>query len=193
MQRFEAPSSSRSSSSEASCSESSNSSSTSTDNEKHQVSHVGKNELLFSQMQTFAGDEPLSKKEMSEYAKNGTSRDRTKQAMANPCKCKAKCGKKIKFAHVVAAATLFWSLPKAGQDSVLWSMQTHDFDCEDSEEESDSSDEYNSSSDSESRSRTPPPHRAMNKWYIQGQEKKTTISISIFLSIQERRFAERHF
>lgn len=131
---------------------------------------MGKSELLLSHMHSFAGDESITQEEMSEFAKNGVSKERIKTAIKDSCKCKARCGKRIGFAHVVAAATLFWSLPKGGQDSILWALQVGHLDSEDQDVDEDS-DGSSSSSESRSQTRSRTPRRTMNKWFIEGRRK----------------------
>lgn len=166
LKRFEATSSSSSSTSGSS------SGSETDDQESAAALRVGKVELVLNQLHAFAEDS--TEQELSKFAENGKSKERIKQAMNNVCKCDAKCGKRISFAHVVAAATLFWSLPKSGQDCVLWSMQSRHVKGlweEEPEEESSASgsDSDHSTSSYSSRSRSP-RRRTMNKWYIEGSE-----------------------
>jgi hypothetical protein len=57
---------------------------------------------------------------MSEYAKNGRSRSRIKDAIGHPgCKCRCVVPYKLLLSVCVA----FWVLTKKGQDTVLWSIQ----------------------------------------------------------------------
>ena len=67
------------------------------------------------------GDD-ASREDSSVYAARGVDRDRVKKALSEPC-CKGKCKRRLTIGFIMKVVVLFWSLPKASQDCLLWSMQ----------------------------------------------------------------------
>ena len=57
---------------------------------------------------------------MSEYAKNGRSRTRIKDAIGHPA-CTCRCV--LPYQLLLRVCIAFWALTKKGQDTVLWSIQ----------------------------------------------------------------------
>ena len=61
-------------------------------------------------------------KDESLYAEKGKSKERI-QAVLNTRCCKKSCKRNLPLRLVMNMVMLFWSLPKASQDCLLWSMQ----------------------------------------------------------------------
>ena len=158
MKRFDPPLSSSSSSG----SETGDSSSSSQSFPGKEQPREQRSELLFSQLAAFSSEEPND----SLAAQHGRDKTRIRKALAQPCRCNKQCGRLVKFGHILAAVTLFWSLSKSGQDCLLWSMQSAQFEGAEESSHDDSTESEGSSPSSSSRSRS--CRRRMNKWYIQG-------------------------
>ena len=77
------------------------------------VTDLSLNQVLF-------GDEDSSSDDC--YQANGKSKDRIRKALQSPC-CARKCKRNLAFKTVLRVVTCFWSLTKAGQDALLWSLQ----------------------------------------------------------------------
>lgn len=92
----------------------------------------------------------------STFAKQGKNRKRVKSALSQGC-CKSKCKRKLPFKLLMHMVTVFWSLSKACQDCILWSMQQKDL-----------GDEYEEDSDSGSSSTSSLQHKI--SWSIEGLE-----------------------
>ena len=75
----------------------------------------------------------------SSFAKQGKNPKRVKTVLNQTC-CRSKCKRKLPFKLLMHMVTIFWSLSKACQDCILWSMQQKELGDEyaDSEEDSDS-------------------------------------------------------
>lgn len=63
----------------------------------------------------------------TEAASNGKSQTRIKEAFKKPC-CKRKCKRHLTFQLVFSFCTAFWSLSKAGQDSLSLRKNVSDSD-----------------------------------------------------------------
>ena len=73
----------------------------------------------------------------STFAKQGKNPKRVKSAFQQGC-CKARCKRKLPFKLMMHMVTVFWSLSKACQDCILWSMQQNKGLGDQCEEDSDS-------------------------------------------------------
>lgn len=60
-------------------------------------------------------------REMDTYSKNGVKPGRIQKACKNPCSCEGGCSVPRHIMKKVCEC--FWSLSKAGQDGLLWSLQ----------------------------------------------------------------------
>lgn len=92
----------------------------------------------------------------STFAKQGKNQKRVKSAFKQTC-CKARCKRKLPFKLMMHMVTVFWSLSKACQDCILWSMQQKDL-----------GDQYEENYDSESSSKSSGRHKI--SWSIEGLE-----------------------
>ena len=76
-----------------------------------------------------AEGDATDKSTWSLYAKNGANKSRIKEVIrfGGKCRCQRECVKQFTLKRLLAICTMFWSLKKPMQDTVLWSMQTtHD-------------------------------------------------------------------
>ena len=190
MQRFEAPSSgtdgssespstkckrrrvgSSSSSTSSNSSYSSGSSSSESSREKVEAQPSG---LLFTQLSLMDGGDS----DESVYASQGKNPDRVKAALKEPC-CKLNCKKRLRFNLVLKMVILFWSLPKASQDCLLWSMQQTT--ASDSESASDSEDD----SDSDC-SHSPRLQKRRVCWSLEGLHDHYYFRLRFFVGFKEK-------
>ena len=153
LQRFEAPSSGDSSSESYETGSESGSGSASSSSVTHHAqkkrklqprsssvsssgSRAQSSGLVFSQLAAMT-DMELDENQ-SVYAQKAKDPKRVKRVLQEPC-CRAKCKKGLNFKLVLKMITIFWSLPKASQDCILWSIQqngpSHAAETDDSEED----------------------------------------------------------
>ena len=64
------------------------------------------------------------KKELGKFALWGIDKTRIKSALSYICPHGCNCSNKFDFKKLEAVVSLFWSLTKAGQDAILWSLTT---------------------------------------------------------------------
>ena len=121
----------------------------------------------------------------SSFAKQGKNPKRVKTVLNQTC-CRSKCKRKLPFKLLMHMVTIFWSLSKACQDCILWSMQQKELGDQyaDSEEDSDSG---SSSSKSHGQYKV--------SWSIEGLgylfHVRTTPCLSQRASCQVTQFAEK--
>ena len=104
--------------------------------------------------QLFLMDDGGGEKDESCYAQSGKNPSRVREVLKQPC-CKNNCKRKLPFKLLMHMITIFWSMPKASQDCVLWSMQQGGVDFKYSNDDTESE-----SSSSSSRQQT--------SWSIEG-------------------------
>ena len=77
----------------------------------------------------------------SYFAKQGKNPSRVKEVLKHHQCCKGNCKRLLPFKLLMHMVTIFWSMPKASQDCVLWAMQQRgakEFDPNDSSSSSSS-------------------------------------------------------
>lgn len=116
-------------------------------------------EMALSQLYMLDDNQGQSRCESTEstFAKQGKNPKRVKLAFKQHC-CKAPCKRKLPFKLMMHMVTIFWSLSKACQDCVLWSMQQKDLGDQFVDEEEDS--------DSGTSSTSSVKHKI--SWFIEG-------------------------
>lgn len=111
--------------------------------------------MVLTQLSMFPGEESCND---SVAAQNGMNKQRIKTLFAKKfCSCSKACHKALSVQLVVDMCKHFWSLPKSGQDCILWGMQNMGL-----ARKRESSDEESSDSGSSDQ-------KAINSWYIQGR------------------------
>ena len=77
-------------------------------------------DLTYERLQSLHANGTVCKKDLTEYAKRGTSASRIKSAVLHP-QCRCMCKMPIKILYHLCVA--FWTLSKSTQDSLLWGIQ----------------------------------------------------------------------
>ena len=77
-------------------------------------------DLTLERLQSLHAMGSVSKKDLTEYSKQGMSATRIKSAVLRP-RCTCMCKMPIKVLYHLCVA--FWTLTKKSQDSLLWSIQ----------------------------------------------------------------------
>lgn len=86
-------------------------------------------------------DDGNAREDESYFAKQGKNPSRVKEVLKHHQCCKGNCKRLLPFKLVMHMVTIFWSMPKASQDCVLWAMQQRgakEFDPNDSSSSSSS-------------------------------------------------------
>ena len=112
--------------------------------------------LALSQLYMMDGEDGMMGDE-SCYATSGKDPGRVKTVLQQPC-CKAQCKRKLPLKLLLHMVTVFWSMTKASQDCLLWSMQQQgmgDF-------------EFKRSEDDDGESSSSSTHHQIS-WSIEGQ------------------------
>ena len=90
--------------------------------------------------QLYMMDDGKAGEDESHFAQQGKNPSRVKEVLKHQC-CKGNCKRLLPFKLVMNMVTIFWSMPKASQDCVLWAMQQRgakEFDPNDSSSSSSS-------------------------------------------------------
>lgn len=112
--RYEAPESDCSSDTDTSDADSTESESSAPSSPKKNLVEEKTRNLSLNHLLCMEVGEPA---DATEAATNGKSKTRIKEVFQKPC-CKKKCKGRLTFKLVFSFCTAFWSLSKAGQDSL---------------------------------------------------------------------------